>query len=304
MRTEFSQQCDKAFMELPREVKRWLNEKTYRVKTSNNITIAKIILSDYREHIEDSKTSILSFSGGKDSTALLLMMLERGMKLDYILFCDTGAEFPEMYEHIDKVEKYISEKYGKHITVLKSDEGDFEKVLFQHKRVKEKNTDLPGHMWPSFRARWCTKILKVIPVKKFMRMHGLTKANTKQYIGIAADEPKRVHDDIYPLFEWGITERQALQYCYDHGFYWGGLYEYSDRLSCWLCPLQSIASLKSLYIHHRKLWEKLKKMDDQVIANGHKWRYRQFHEGALTLTQWEERFKREIEYEKREMSLF
>lgn len=98
MRTEFSQQCDKAFMELPREVKRWLNEKTYRVKTSNNITIAKIILSDYREHIEDSKTSILSFSGGKDSTALLLMMLERGMKLDYILFCDTGAEFPEMYE--------------------------------------------------------------------------------------------------------------------------------------------------------------------------------------------------------------
>lgn len=84
----------------------------------------------------------------------------------------------------------------------------------------------------------------------------------------------------------------------------GGLYEYSDRLSCWLCPLQSIASLKSLYIHHRELWEKLKKMDDQVIANGHKWRYRQFHEGDLTLTQWEERFKREIEYEKREMSLF
>lgn len=45
-------------------------------------------------------------------------------------------------------------------------------------------------------------------------------------------------------------------------------------------------------------------MDDQVIANGHKWRYRQFHEGDLTLNQWEERFKREIEYEKREMSLF
>lgn len=55
------------------------------------------------------KYSVLSFSGGKDSTCLLLMMLEKGMNIDYVLFCDTGMEFPEMYEHIKKVDKYISE---------------------------------------------------------------------------------------------------------------------------------------------------------------------------------------------------
>ena len=303
MKTELSRECDQAFLKLPPQVKRWLNEKSMKVQTSCNITMGKIVLSDYREYIEKNKKSILSFSGGKDSTCLLLMMLEKGMKLDYILFCDTGEEFPELYEHVEKVEKYISEKYGKHITRLKRDR-TFEDYLLRYKKTKGGYEDTLGKGWSSFKNRWCTKELKTIPIRKFMQEHGLTKANTKQYIGIAADEPKRVHDDIYPLFEWGITERQALQYCYEHGFYWGGLYEYSDRLSCWLCPLQSIASLKSLYIHHRKLWEKLKKMDDQVIANGHKWRYRQFHEGDLTLTQWEERFKREIEYEKREMSLF
>lgn len=84
--TKLSRACDAAFLGLPKEVKVWLNEKSVRNKTSNNVTIGKYVMSDYREHIEDSKKSIVSFSGGKDSTALLLMMLERGMKVDYILF--------------------------------------------------------------------------------------------------------------------------------------------------------------------------------------------------------------------------
>ena len=65
-------------------------------------------------------------------------------------------------------------------------------------------------------------MLKREPVQEFMKAHGFNRANTKLYIGIAADEPKRVKDDIYPLFEWGITEEQALKYCYKHGFDWGG----------------------------------------------------------------------------------
>lgn len=50
---------------------------------------------------------IVQFSGGKDSTAMLLIMLEKNMPIDEIIFCDTGKEFPQMYEHIEKVQKYI-----------------------------------------------------------------------------------------------------------------------------------------------------------------------------------------------------
>ena len=53
---------------------------------------------------------IVQFSGGKDSTCMLLMMLERRMQIDDIIFCDTGMEFPSMYEHIDRVEQYIGRK--------------------------------------------------------------------------------------------------------------------------------------------------------------------------------------------------
>ena len=51
--------------------------------------------------------NIVSFSGGKDSTAMLLMMLAKHMPIDALILCDTGKESPQMYEHIEKVQKYI-----------------------------------------------------------------------------------------------------------------------------------------------------------------------------------------------------
>ena len=44
--------------------------------------------------------NIVSFSGGKDSTAMLLMMIDKGITVDRIICVDTTKEFPQMYEHI------------------------------------------------------------------------------------------------------------------------------------------------------------------------------------------------------------
>ena len=68
---------------------------------------------------------LVSFSGGKDSTAMLLGMIERGMKIDCILFCDTGLEFPAMYDHIARLEKDI----GMPVTRVRA-EKSFEEMMF------------------------------------------------------------------------------------------------------------------------------------------------------------------------------
>jgi 3'-phosphoadenosine 5'-phosphosulfate sulfotransferase (PAPS reductase)/FAD synthetase len=72
------------------------------------------------------------------------------------------------------------------------------------------------------------------------------KGEYKLYLGIAADEPKRVKEFEYPLVDWGITEKQALEYCYSKGFDWGGLYKDFRRVSCYLCPLQRIGDWRTL----------------------------------------------------------
>lgn len=44
--------------------------------------------------------NVVQFSGGKDSTAMLLLLLERGVTVDEIIFCDTGMEFPELWQEL------------------------------------------------------------------------------------------------------------------------------------------------------------------------------------------------------------
>ena len=85
-----------------------------------------------------------------------------------------------------------------------------------------------------------------------------------EYIGIAADEPKRVKHACYPLVEWGMTEKDCLDYCYAHGFDWGGLYRIFHRVSCWCCPLQSLSELRKLYAHFPELWNRLKAWDEST----------------------------------------
>lgn len=90
----------------------------------------------------------------------------------------------------------------------------------------------------------------------------------------------------------------------------GGLYKERTRLSCWICPLQRVRDLKLLYRDFPELWAELKRLNDGVIRNnkeefqGILYEFKQMKSTDNTLAQWEERFKKEIEFEKRETSLF
>ncbi|MDD1998083.1 phosphoadenosine phosphosulfate reductase family protein [Pseudomonas putida] len=44
--------------------------------------------------------NIVSVSGGKDSTALLLLAVERGAENLEAVFADTGHEHPQTYEYV------------------------------------------------------------------------------------------------------------------------------------------------------------------------------------------------------------
>lgn len=220
---------------------------------------------------------IVNFSGGKDSTAMLLKLIEENRQIDEIIFCDTGKEFPEMYQHIEDVEKYINRP----ITRLKSNK-TFEYYMFEHVKVKGKNKGKKGYSWSDFRNRWCTTLLKTKVINEYLKKY--ENEDIVEYIGIALDENKRVKDKCYPLIEWKMTEKDCLNYCYSKGFFWNGLYEKFDRVSCWCCPLKSLKELRILRKEYPALWNELKEMDKHT--------YRKFR-ADYTVEELEEKFTKE-----------
>ena len=62
---------------------------------------------------------VASVSFGKDSLAMLLLILDRNMPLDEVVFYNTGAEFDCIYEIRDRVVKEYLEPRGIKFTELK-----------------------------------------------------------------------------------------------------------------------------------------------------------------------------------------
>lgn len=214
---------------------------------------------------------VVSLSGGKDSTCLLLLMIERGMPIDVVISADTGMEFPEMYAHLAKLDEHLYRERGLHITTLRHPQG-FEYLMFDAPQQRERAIErriangqpLIGYGWPAMQVRWCTGQLKTHLIdKEANRLK--QKHQVRHYVGIAADEAHRCKDLCYPLVDWGITEAEALRICYDRGFDFGGLYQIYRRASCWCCPLQRIGELRKLRRHHPELWSRLRQMDSRAI---------------------------------------
>ncbi len=168
--------------------------------------------------------NLVSLSGGKDSTAMLLSMIERNVPISMILFCDTGLEYPAMYRHIEKLNSYVQDKLQMEITVLKPEypfEYYFKDIPIKRKAdspVIQKYGEQPnGYGWAGSRMRWCTSRLKDMPRERFLRPYR-EQYDIYEYVGIAADEQyrlerKRNQDEqhIHPLVEWNMTEADCLQ---------------------------------------------------------------------------------------------
>ena len=234
-------------------------------------------IKNIQEKTKDRNTvimnNIVSLSGGKDSTAMLLMILEKKIKVDHIVFFDTGWEFPQMIEHIDKLEKYI----GREIIRLKH------KIPFDELIKK--------YGFANFKVRWCTD-RKVKAISKYCK----NNIPYTQYIGFSYDERQRIKKTIsycYPLVDWKVTEEDALEYCHKKGFDWGGLYDKYKRVSCWNCPLQGLKDLKVLWKNFPDYWKKLLKMQKQS-----KWQFRMDY----TLEELDEKFRREESYYQLELN--
>lgn len=193
---------------------------------------------------------IASVSFGKDSLAMLLMLIEKKYKIDEVVFYDTGMEFKAIYDTRNKV-KELLEKKGIKYTQLRPKEPFLYKML--EKEVHKRNGTIQyGYGICGGRCRWGTTEKNITITKYLKEQYG---QDYREYIGIASDETRRIERErnehkLMPLVEWKMTEKDCLEYCYNNGFCWEEngvrLYNILDRLSCWCCANKNKKELDNM----------------------------------------------------------
>ncbi len=115
-------------------------------------------------------------------------------------------------------------------------------------------------MLPNFRARFCTRQIKIEPARRLMQRLAASSPVT-HYVGLRADEETRiggVYDDIagltnrFPMREWGWGIAEVKDCLQRHGV----AECLPKRTDCALCYHQRIGEWYQLWKNHPEEWAK------------------------------------------------
>ena len=123
--------------------------------------------------------------------------------------------------------------------------------------------------FPTRNCPWCTSTLKAYQLDRAAfsekpRARG-AKTNIVQYLGIAADEPKRIErhtgqGKVLPLVDIGWDEAYCRKWCEENDLL-SPTYKTATRGGCWFCHNQGVEQLRLLRKNYPDLWALLLKWD-------------------------------------------
>ena len=205
-----------------------IEKNRYHLKNLERNAIRSI-----KHHINDRPIANVSFSGGKDSTAILHLARKAGVTKAF--FIDTGIEFPETVEFVQSQGIDIVQKAG-----------DFWQAV--------EKAGPPGKD-----NRWCCKLLKLHPLKLYLAGVGpcVTIQGNRWYeswnradLDETSQNPANpLQLNISPIRNWRALEvflylwwqKAEINPLYDKGL---------ERIGCYLCPAMLESEYEELRIIH------------------------------------------------------
>lgn len=246
---------------------------------------------------------IASWSGGKDSTASIILAHENNEPLDLIIFSEVmfdeniSGELPEHIDFIKNKAIPVFESWGYEVKILHAKLNYMDIFMRKPTRGKHFGTGkITG--FPMSNKCQINRSVKVQPIKDFPKTVG---EEFTQYIGIAIDEPVRMKrvanagNQVSLLEKYEYTEQMAFGLCKKYDLL-SPIYEFAPRGGCWFCPNAKYAELKHLRTNYRNLWDKLLELENEPNLIGNMWNTRT----KTKIHDWEERFY----WEKRQMNIF
>jgi hypothetical protein len=186
--------------------------------------------------------------GGVNTTALLILIAEKQMPCDQVVFADTGSERPETYEYLEKhIKPFCAEKNLPFVTV-RSHLPTLEEYCLEKRQT------------PNRMHRWCTHKWKIRPI------YVAVPRPCTFYMGIAYDEIHRVHEarergfgkvlfNQYPLIDWKMSRADCIRAIEAYGW------PVPIKSGCFFCPFTRLIQWEDLYRKYPELYERAMKIE-------------------------------------------
>lgn len=264
-------------------IDRFIKANEYRLNEIKNE--ASIFVKEVSANYSEEQI-VLSFSGGKDSTATAdLVTKALGNPSLVHIFGDTTLEFPLTYEYVDRFSK------------------DHPDAIFITSRNNEQSFyDVCEDIGPPARMmRWCCSMFKTGPITRVLNgtyeaQQILTFYGIRRYESVSRSKYSRVTASTEnvkiqkqtvasPIFDWKdidvwlyiLSEKIDFNYAYRLGY---------DRVGCWCCPNNNSRAqfLSRIYMPKESdRWrnflldfaKKIGKPDPEVYVDTGKWKARQ-----------------------------
>lgn len=199
------------------------------------------------------KNTFLSYGGGVDSTALLVMAANKEIELDGVVFCNVGddSERPATLRYVREVAEPFAKAHDIPFIVLQRTKRDgTPETLYQRvMRPDARSVPIPVYMANGAPGnRTCTGDFKIKLVNAYHRKHGATSRDPGvTVLGITFDQLHRMADskvkyivNSYPLAERGIKRIDCMNIIRRAGLV------VPPKSSCWFCTYQRLSSWREL----------------------------------------------------------
>ena len=207
----------------------------------------------------------VSYGGGVQSTALLVMAARKQIDFPLFIFANTGddSEHPHTLDYVRNVAKPYAEKNGIELVEVKNPGPTLFEASAGEGEATKSNLPLPMFGETGLMNRTCTAEWKIKVVAKELRKRGCSAKNPAQVaLGISFDEIQRakgegyrdprnkVQSHTYPLLLHFMTRNDCRSMIAAEGLPEPG------KSACYFCPFT-----------HLEGWQRLRSEQPQLFEN-------------------------------------